>query len=200
MASAIAALAVAEATTRAMSAEEVTVYAVPQQFASADDLWPNFGRLLTLIVQLTNGGYFFAAPLGARSVLFVACAALVLLAVAAPFLLVRRELRSAETSVPLLVHAFFWTSCIVFSGASFMLSSKGTHPGFYMIPVLYAAAGTVLYSCLRRQLAGSLRLSVPRSSSRPASSTSSRTGHSSKAVASHACRRSHPLRTRSRRA
>jgi hypothetical protein len=45
--------------------------------------------------------------------------------------------------VPLLSYAFFWGACITFNCASFVLSSEGTHPGFYMIPVVYAAAATV---------------------------------------------------------
>ena len=141
--SALVAFLIAFATTRAMSAADVGVFPVPQRFAADTDLWPNFGRLLHLVVQLVNGDYFFDASLDANSALSFVCALLGLAALTAPFVLVRRELKSAGPSVPLLVYGSFWSACAALNCASFVLSSEGTHPGFYLIPVLYAAAATV---------------------------------------------------------
>jgi hypothetical protein len=108
LASALAALPVAVVTTWAMSLANVEVSTrAATRFAGATDLWPNIGRLLRQIVQLVNGDYFFDARLGTRSTLSFACAVLVLAALAAPFALVRRELRSSTPSVPRLVYATF---------------------------------------------------------------------------------------------
>jgi hypothetical protein len=158
LASAVGAVPIAWLTNWIMTASNVAIDPVPRRFAEDTDLWPNFGRLLEGIVQLVNGDYFFDAPVGARSTLSALCAGLALVALAVPFALVRRELRSASPSRPLLVYATFWAACIVVSGVGFVLSSEGTHGGHYLIPVLYALAATVpvAYSASegRRLLAG----------------------------------------------
>jgi hypothetical protein len=158
IASAAVALPIAWATSWVMEASNVKVFPAPTRFAADTDLWPNFGRLLRLIVQLANGDYFFDAQLGVRSTLSFACAVLVLLAFAAPFVLVRRELRSPTPSHSLLVYSSFWASCVALNSASYVLSSEGTHPGYYLTPVLYAVAATVPLalsaSSVRRLLAG----------------------------------------------
>jgi hypothetical protein len=157
------ALPIAWATSWAMTASNVKVLPVPTRFAEDTDLWPNFGRLLRVIVQLANGDYFFDAQLSVRSTLSFSCAVLVLLALAAPFVLVRRELRSAMPSQPLLVYASFWAACVALNCASFVLSSEGTHPGHYLTPVLYAVAATVplaLSTSAGRQLLAGLGIAV----------------------------------------
>lgn len=134
---------IAWVTNWAMRVADVKVFAVPHRFAEAKDLWPNVGRLLSGIVQLVNGDYFFGAQLNARSALSFACAVLVLIALAAPFVLIRRQLGSATLSVPLLAYSFFWAGCVTFNCISFVLSSEGSHGGYYLIPILYATAATV---------------------------------------------------------
>ena len=140
--SAAAALPIAWATAAVMDAWDVKVIQVPGRFAEAGDLWPNFGRLLELIVQLVNGDYFFDAQLGVRSALSFACALLVLAALPVPFLALRRDLRSRRLSER-STYLFFWVACIVVTSSSYVVSSEGTHPGYYVIPVLYALAATV---------------------------------------------------------
>jgi hypothetical protein len=138
------ALLIARATTVAMARlAHVHVYRVPTRFAYPHDLWPNFGRLLDQTIRLANGDYFLGAQLGARSVLSLVCAVLILAALAAPFVLLRRNSLGSTSSLPLMVYACFWASCVVLSGASFVLSSEGTHGGYYLVPLLYAAAATV---------------------------------------------------------
>jgi hypothetical protein len=158
IASAGSAVPIAWATSRVMTASNIEVFSAPARFAEDTDLWPNFGRLLKMIVQLANGDYFFDAQLSVRSALSFSCALLMLLALAAPFVLVRRELRSATPSFPLLVYAGFWASCLVLNGASFVLSSEGTHEGHYLTPSLYAVAATVPValseSAIQRTLVG----------------------------------------------
>jgi len=63
--------------------------------------------------------------------------------VAAPFVLIRRQRQSATPSVPLLVYSCFWASCVAFTSISFVLSSEGTHGGYYLFTILYALAATV---------------------------------------------------------
>jgi hypothetical protein len=141
--SALAAVPIALVTTWAMSLANVDVSTrAATRFAAATDLWPNVGRLLTQIVQLVNGDYFLDAQLGIRSTLSFACAVLMLAALAAPFALVRRELRSSAPTTPRLIYAAFWATSVVSGSAAFVLSSEGTHGGFYLIPILYAAAAT----------------------------------------------------------
>ena len=143
VASAGLAFPAASVTSWAMKVAGVKVFAVPTRFADADELWPNFGRLLKGIVQLANGDYFFDAQLSLRSTLSFVCAFLALMALAAPFALMRRHFRSANGSIPAVVYACFWASCVTFNCASFVFSSEGTHGGYYLVPVLYAAAATV---------------------------------------------------------
>jgi hypothetical protein len=143
IASAAVSLPIAWITTWAMSTADVRVASVPTRFAGAGDLWPNSGRLLRGIVQLANGDYFFDARLDVRSTLSFVSALLALLAVAAPFVVVRRQLRATTPSVPMLVYASFWAACVAFNSLSFVVSSEGTHGGYYLIPVFYAAAATV---------------------------------------------------------
>jgi hypothetical protein len=143
VASALVALPIAWVTGWAMRATDVKVFPVPARFTDAKDLWPNFGRLLEGIVQLVNGDYFFGAQLSVRSALSFVCALLVLVALAAPFVLVRRQLRSATPSVSMLVYSCFWAGCVTFNCVGFVLSSEGTHTGYYLIPILYATAATV---------------------------------------------------------
>ena len=106
-------------------------------------MWGNFGRLLRGIVQLFNGDYFFDSHLNAGTMLSFACAVLALIAVAAPFVLVRRQRRSATpqflcSSIPVSGPAA-WR----FTSISFVLSSEGTHGGYYLFTILYALAATV---------------------------------------------------------
>jgi hypothetical protein len=143
VASACLAPLIAWVTTWAMRVAEVEVFSVPTRFADAKDLWPNFGRLLRGIVQLVNGDYFFNAYLTARTMLSFACAVLVLIALASPFVLLRRQLRSATRSVASLTYSCFWACSVAFTCASFVLSSEGTHGGYYLITILYATAATV---------------------------------------------------------
>jgi hypothetical protein len=142
VASASLALLIAWVTSWGMRIADVSVFAVPTRFADEKDLWPNFGRLLRGIGQLVNGDYFYGAQLNARSALSFACAVLVLIALAAPFVLIRRQMHSATLSVPLLVYSSFWAGSVTFTCASFVLSSEGTHGGYYLIPILYATAAT----------------------------------------------------------
>jgi hypothetical protein len=143
LSSVILSLPVAWVTTRAMEAANVDVVRAPTRFAADKDLWPNVGRLLRGIVQLVNGDAFFGAELGVRSALSFASAGLILVALAAPFVILRRELRSGVPSAERLAYATFWTACVVFNSAVFVFSSEGQHGGFYFVPILYAAAATV---------------------------------------------------------
>jgi hypothetical protein len=143
IASAALAPLIAWATSWGMRAADVEVFSVPTRFAADKDLWPNFGRLLRGIVELLDGNYFFDAQLSARTALSFACAMLALSALAAPFLLFRLQLKSATQSVPLLIYSSFWAGCVTFNCAAFVLSSEGTHGGYYLIPILYAVAATV---------------------------------------------------------
>jgi hypothetical protein len=161
--SAATAFLIAFATTRVSSAAHVGVFPVPQRFAADSDLWPNFGRLLHLVAQLVNGDYFFDASLNASSTLSLVCALLGMAALTAPFFLVRHELRSATPSVSLLVYSGFWSACVGLNCISFVLSSEGTHPGFYLIPVLYGMAATVplvLSNTPRRRLIASIGIAI----------------------------------------
>ena len=143
LASAFLALPIAFLTTWVMSVANVEVSRrAATRFAEAGDLWPNFGRLLRQVVQLGNGDYFFDSDVGVRSVLALACSAFALAALVAPFVLVRRELRSEDPSMPRLVYATFWTSSVLVLSAVYVLSIEGEHGGFYLVPVLYAAAAT----------------------------------------------------------
>ncbi len=126
-----------------MRVADVQVFSVPTRFSDDRDLWGNFGRLLRGIVQLFNGDYFFDAHVNPGTLLSFACAVLALIALAAPFLLLRRQRRSATSSVPLLVYSCFWASCVAFTSISFVLSSEGTHGGYYLFTILYALAATV---------------------------------------------------------
>ncbi len=142
-ASACLAPLIAWVTTWGMRVADVQVFSVPTRFSDDRDLWGNFGRLLRGIVQLFNGDYFFDAHVNPGTLLSFACAVLALIALAAPFLLLRRQRRSATSSVPLLVYSCFWASCVAFTSISFVLSSEGTHGGYYLFTILYALAATV---------------------------------------------------------
>jgi hypothetical protein len=143
LASAVVALPIAFLTTWAMSVANVEVSKrAATHFAEASDLWPNFGRFLRQVVQLGNGDYFFDSDVDVRSVLALACAAFMLASLAAPFMIVRRELRSAAPPTPRLVYATFWASSVLSLSAVYVLSIEGEHGGFYLVPVLYAVAAT----------------------------------------------------------
>lgn len=143
LASAVVALPIAFLTTWAMSVANVEVSKrAATRFAEASNLWSNFGRFLRQVLQLGNGDYFFDSDVDARSVLALACAAFMLAALAAPFVIVRRELRSAVRSTPRLVYATFWASSVLSLSAVYILSIEGEHGGFYLVPVLYAVAAT----------------------------------------------------------
>ena len=143
VASACVAPLIAWATFWVMRVAQVKVFPVPTRFAEDKDLWPNVGRLLRGIVQLVNGDYFFNAHLTVNTMLSFACAVIILIALASPFVLFRRNRRSATPSVSLLVYSCFWASCVSFICVSFVLSSEGTHGGYYLIAILYATAATV---------------------------------------------------------
>jgi hypothetical protein len=143
LASVVLASVIGWVTNWGMRHANVEVFSVPTRFAADKDLWPNFGRLLSGIVQLVNGDYFFDSQLTARTALSFSCALLVLIALAAPFVLVRRQLSPAGRSVPVFVYSSFWAACVTFNCASFVLSSEGTHGGYYLFPILYATAATV---------------------------------------------------------
>ena len=142
VASAALALPVAWVTSQVMSASRIEVVPVSVKFADVDQLWPNFVRWVRMSMQLSNGDYVIDARLGARSLLAAACAALVLVALAIPFVLVGRELLAATPSPPRLVYASFWATCLALNGASFVSSSEG-NTGHYLTPTLYALAATV---------------------------------------------------------
>jgi hypothetical protein len=143
IASACLASLIAWVTTWGMRGAGIEVFSVPTRFSDDKDLWGNFGRLLRGIVQLFNGDYFFDSHLNAGTMLSFACAVIALIAVAAPFVLVRRQRRSATPSVPLLVYSCFWASGVALTSISFVLSSEGTHGGYYLFTILYALAATV---------------------------------------------------------
>jgi hypothetical protein len=111
-------------------------------FAQANGFWPNFGNLLRQILQLANGDYFIDSDISARSLLSFACALVMLAGVAAPFVMARRELRSPSPSTQRLVYASFWATSLLLVSSVYVLSSEGEHGGFYLIPILYAVAGT----------------------------------------------------------
>jgi hypothetical protein len=158
--SALAAAPLALVTTSAMSLANVDVSKrAATRFAAATDVWPNVGRLLRQIVQLANGDYFLDAQLGTRSALSFACAVVVVAALAAPFALVGRELRSSAPMTPRLVYGAFWATSIVAGSAAFVFSSEGVHGGFYLIPILYATAATAPIA-LSRSVAGRLVASL----------------------------------------
>jgi hypothetical protein len=143
LASALAAFPIAWLTTWAMTVANVDVSKrAGTSFADAGDLWPNCRHLLRQTVQLVNGDYFIDATLGARTSLSFACAAVMLISLAAPFVLVGRELRSSATSLPRLAYGIFWAGSIALTSAAYILSSEGEHGGFYLIPLLYAIAAT----------------------------------------------------------
>jgi hypothetical protein len=111
-------------------------------FAQANGYWPNFGNFLRQILQLANGDYFIDSPVDARSLLSFACALLMLAGLGAPYVMARRELRSQTPSQARLVYAAFWATSILLLSSGYVLSSEGEHGGFYLIPILYAVAGT----------------------------------------------------------
>lgn len=119
----------------------------PLQLAPAGDLAANLGRLVGLVVQLGDGDYSqagWAQPvLSARSMLAVTCGVLVLLALAAPFVLLRSQLRPAVSTRPLAVWGCFWSLAVAGNCAAYVLSREGTQWGYYLIPVAYAIAATV---------------------------------------------------------
>jgi hypothetical protein len=140
---ALAAVPIALLTTWAMSLVGVEVSKRGgTHFAQANGFWPNLGRLLKQIVQLANGDYFIDSPVGIRSMLSFACAVLMLAGLAAPFVMARRELRSRAPSTPRLVYAAYWAASVLLLSSVYVLSSEGEHGGFYLIPILYAVAGT----------------------------------------------------------
>lgn len=119
----------------------------PLRLAPIADLGANLGRLVGLVAQVGDGGYSqagWAQPtLSARSLLSLACAALILLALAAPFLLVGRQLRAAAVSPSLAVWGCFWSLAVAGNCAAYVFSGEGTQWGYYLIPVAYAVAATV---------------------------------------------------------
>jgi hypothetical protein len=152
LASTGASVLIAWATSAGMRAAGVHVFPVPTQFADANDLWPNFGRMLRGVVQLANGDYFFDAQLTARSALSFACAALILFALAGLFVFSARRLRQRETtSLPLLAYSTFWASTAALNTASFVFSSEGTHGGYYLVPTLYAISALMPVALSRTQ-------------------------------------------------
>lgn len=141
--SALLAPLIAWVTSWGMRVAGVEIFPVPTRFSDDNELWPNFGRLLRGIVQLFNGDYFFDAHLTASTLLSFACALLALIALVTPFVLVRRQRRLAAPSVPLLAYSFFWAGCVALTSVTFVLSSEGTHGGYYLFTILYALAATV---------------------------------------------------------
>src|SRR5438034_1899800 len=132
LASALAAFPVAVVTTWAMSFANVDISKrAATSFADTHDLWHNSRQLLRQTVQLVNGDYFIDATPGARSSLSFACAVLMIIALAAPFVLVGRELRSSAPSMPRLVYGTFWAASVAFTSAAYILSTEGEHGGFY---------------------------------------------------------------------
>jgi hypothetical protein len=143
LASGLVALPLAVVTTWTMALADVDVHKrAATQFAGEGGLFPNVGHWLKQVVQLANGDYFLDAQVGVRSLLSLGCAIFMLAALAAPFVLLRRELRSPAPSAPRLVYGAFWSTSVLLISAAYVLSIEGEHGGFYLIPILYATAGT----------------------------------------------------------
>ena len=117
-------------------------------FASFDQTVNN----LKLLVQVTlkmGGGSVFGQQVGGQGVLTLACAAIALIGVAIPFVLLWRLLREPATAEPgaaLARPAFvlFWGLCAVLVVVAFVLSTAPLNLTAvrYAVPLLYAAAAT----------------------------------------------------------
>jgi hypothetical protein len=107
----------------------------------------DFERLLGLVVQVGNGNYtgtgWTQPAASATCVLSIICAGLVVAALAAPFALLARALRSRPATGGLLVWSTFWAVCVAANCLGYALSIAGTQTGYYLLAVLYATAATV---------------------------------------------------------
>jgi hypothetical protein len=137
---------VGAATSAIMRAEGFSSVPPPAVFASFDQVVANF-KLLVQVVLAMGNGYLFQQRVSAQGTLTLACAALALVAVCVPFVLVRRLLRSpADTGSPLGRSAFvlFWSLSAGLVAAAFVLSTAPVNVTAvrYALPLLYAAAAT----------------------------------------------------------
>jgi hypothetical protein len=141
---------VAWATERTARGHVVVSPSAPLKLATVGELWPNAKRALGSVVQLANGNFTattgWAHPTATGDyVLSVACAVLMVLALAAPFILLARELRAPSPSSSMLVWTTFWGACIAgnLAGAALTQAGAQVESVIYEFAVLEGVAATV---------------------------------------------------------
>lgn len=117
------------------------------QLAPLRELGSNLERLAGLVVQIGNGNYNstgWTRPVwSATYALSVACAVIVVAAVAAPFLLLWRERRGRGACGELCIWALYWSTALVANRAAYAFTLQGTHYGSYLLGLLDVIAATV---------------------------------------------------------
>jgi hypothetical protein len=158
-----AALPIASLTKSIMASLDFRVWEAESKFATTAQIWPNFGRLVELVIRLANGNYFAGQPLGLRAGLSLLCAGLMVAGVVVPFLALKRELQSTRRNPALLAYCAFWAASVGINIASYVFSTNGTQPGYYVTTVYFGLIATLplLMAHTRpRQLVASAVLSV----------------------------------------
>jgi hypothetical protein len=162
------ALVAAGITRSVMTPSRVVVSLKAQlQLAPAADLVPNLERAVGLVVREANGNYSIAGwttpSVSPGYVLSVVCGALVLIGLAAPFLLVVRELRAPVRSVACIVWATFWATCVAANTVSYAITVIGTQTGYYLMAVIageVATAPILLAGSRRLRVGGGIAISI----------------------------------------
>jgi len=117
-------------------------------FLTSGTFTSHVASMVEILVRLGNGD-FFGERIGADSLVAVACAALVLLALPVPAVVAWRAFgeRVHRVDATRAAYVGFWATAWLATALAFVLSTrgdtKGTSPEGYLIPMLYGIAALV---------------------------------------------------------